>query len=314
MFCGKCGRKAQEGDFFCQICGTPLDRQSPIEGVPLAWEAPAEEEQTQKFGFNEGLNQNSCVKAIKAVAKSPVFMIAVIAYTLQILISLIGAFSYNNLGSIAHSFLNMLEQYGDVPRELYNYVDVLNSVSTAPLIIGSIIGLIPAILMCIGLWLIYTAGCDKHPGRMKTSGLTMVKVMNVISLVGVCLSAAFMLIIMVISMIAMASYDATEGIVVMAVILAVVAIIYYLIILYWAKVIKSINVAKSSITSGTYSGKASTFVAVICYIGAVLSVFGLITNFFVSLTSIVYYICFGITISKFNGAMTTVAYSNDGEI
>ena len=193
MFCSNCGIENVEGAVFCKNCGKNLTQPA----VPVKAAKPP-------------LSNNPVLNVIKKVASSPLFLVAIIAYSVQILGSVITAAASGPLFS--GMIYNILYEFGaDIPYEFYNILDSIAMAGSGPVIVGTIIGLIPTILICIGLWITYASARSRTSDTMKTSGLTMIKVITVIQLVGTCLCLAAFEIFLMFAVVASAAEAAAAA-------------------------------------------------------------------------------------------------------
>ena len=309
MFCSKCGFQNADNVAFCQKCGNSLSGEAgaSVNSQPVFNPVP----QTVKKPVVR--SSNPVLNTVKTIATSPLYLVAVIAFSISLFFDFIsmlsgqaGIFSY--IYGIAEKF--------DLEYELGEILYPIQGAVKA----GTFIGMIPVILIAVGLWLIFVSALDtKYPG-MKTAGLTMIKVINVIKLVFVCIYAG---IIEIVSIIAIAqtsnSYSllddyglggvssAGTGLLVFLDIITIA--VFTLVILYYSKIISSINAAKNTINTATPLAKASNYLMVMLYI---LSGFSVISTFFKSglgilttLCSVTSMICFAILISRYNKEMRT---------
>lgn len=169
--------------------------------------------------------------------------------------------------------------------------------------------------------MIFVSAINRNSDGMKTSGLTMIKVINIIRLVCICVCLGIVEIIFIIAMVqsskgysalndisSTAGSIASAGIGVLLVLDLLIVAGFVIAILYYAKIIKSINTVKETITSGIMSNKVSSYVAILTFI---LAGFTLISVFFAgsalsvlsTLCSVVSMVCFGILIFKYRNTM-----------
>lgn len=300
MFCSNCGIENAEGSAFCKNCGKPLSQITPDYSAPAYTPAA-----------KPPLSSNPVLNAVKKIAGSPLFLVAVIAYSLQILATLVSSVG---TGAKVEMFLySLLDEIGyAAPFEFYEIVDAISRIGDIPYIIGTIIGLIPTILICVGLWITYSSAKNRMTDTMKTSGLTMIKVITIIQLVWACVVFALVELLLMLIVVAVAAANVYEaGLIIAGVVFVVlfVAAAFALAIVYFAKIIKSIGVAKKTITTGIPSDKVSSYVAVWAFISAVCLVFSLITSFIASAASMTAFICFGILIFKYKSAMKGLMFA-----
>lgn len=299
MFCKMCGVENADGSAFCKNCGINLS-------APVAPATPAAVPPVQVTV--QPLSTNPVLNAVKKVASSPLFLVAVIVYSLQILLTLINS---TTIGARLEMFLyNLLDRFGgNAPYEFYEAVDSISRIGDIPYVLFTVVGLIPTILICIGLWITYSSARNRLSDGMKTSGLTMIKVITIIQLVFSCISLALteiLLMLLVVGVAAEELYNAGVIIAILAFVVIISVAAYVLEIIYLAKIIKSINTAKNTITTALPSDKVSTFVAVWAFISAAGKLFGLASNFLLSAATMTSLICFGILIFKYKSAMRAV--------
>ena len=306
MFCSKCGIENTEGAAFCKNCGNRLGVAPAPEAAPAAQEAPVYTAPAPVV--KPPLSSHPVLNAVKKIASSPLFLVAVIAYSAQLLFSLINLFKGGNaILSMIYRILDMMG--GNVPYEFYEIIDRIAYIGRAPVIIFGFLGLIPTMLICAGLWMTYASAQSRMSNGMKTAGLTMIKVLTIIQLIGSCIAVVVIELLLLIAVIGIAATEYAPGaaIAVMVFVVLVVAASYTLQIIYSAKIIKSLNAAKNTIMTGVPAAKASAFVAIWAFISAFGALFSLVTSFLSSAAAITSLVCFGILVFKYNNSMRAIA-------
>lgn len=334
-FCPKCGNQLGDNVSFCNRCG------ADVKGAAAAGNqnggfngaAPQPQYATPQPQFNGQVNMpqagnmnapGTAIEVIKAIGKSPLFLAAVVAMTLSVLFN----FFYQISGSNA-AFDSLRETLGRIglDREAREIVNSMEGVS-----VGSIlISMVPSILIVIGLWLTYVS-LSNRTGPISTVGLTMIKVINIIELVFMCIAFAIVEIVLIAGMVGVSivknDTSSADGktlaglagglLVVGAIVLAAV---FVLMIVYLSQIISSINTAKRTIATGVASDKVSAFVAVMSFIAAFFNVISLFSgdgalHVLGALCGIASSICFGVLIFKYKNAMRPIMYqgSNFGNI
>lgn len=207
--------------------------------------------------------------ALRRSGASGVFLTAILSYTLGTVLSL------------TQSVMNLV-RYGSA-----NLSTVVNIHITGAARTGEIISLIlTAMVMLIMMGALWSIRGNARSGNpLKTGGLTCLKVFVVIALVLVCLAAV---IVTAGLLIAYSRSDlgslsiSVNGIADEAVIrkleralqeyfwvfFAVMALIMALVILYFAKLVQSLNAAKRIIRSGMPDKRISAFVGIMCFLAA----------------------------------------------
>ena len=263
-FCSKCGGHINEGINFCPHCGARLAAN------------------TQTYEPEYVYSQPSAAEALRKLGASPLFLSAVIIYALSALFSF---FSSVSDSSGIMGYIYRIASMLDSEYIMYAYMDEIYSIASVGSIISSLFGMIPAILVWIGLLLVYRACKNPRGNTISLVGFNVLKVLKILGLVFICIGFFITELILLIALIASASTFSgsdTSGILfaAMAIILAlaVISIIFYI------KVLTSLDSAMYTILTGTPDCRASRFVGIICFIGAALSVLGILGQI-ISLTA-----------------------------
>lgn len=305
-FCSKCGAQVKDGASFCQACGNKINSAQP-QGQPI-------------YGSSEQQNvmrvapMTRAVQTLKSIGSSPLFLVAVIAFTLAMIFGLFGAFSntpVNRILDSVYKFARMTDNYDIMygVNEVVREID-FNSVGIAA-VVGKIFSMIPEIIVAIGLWMIFAAASNRMIGTMKTSGITLLKIMNIINLVFACIGYAIAGIVLFVLTIAMASL-AEEALVVMLVIIAVCLIGAVLNIIFYVKVNKTLCAAKTVLLTGSPYAYASRYVGVLAFINAFTSFISIFATYGVfgkmaELCAVVATGCFGAMIFVYRKRMRICA-------
>ncbi len=290
MFCSKCGRENPDGAAFCQQCGNKMGEAAPA-ATPVQPDAQAEVYTAPV---------NPIVSMVKALASSPLFLVAAIAFSASVLFSIISSATF--APTVLYGVLDSLYEY--LPYEVADGIWEFAVRFMGGNILSKIISSLPAILITCGLWMIFAAAKNRFMPGMKTGGFTLIRVITIISLVGVCLGAAAVEIILLVALIASAQYIG-EAVFIFALLMVLAAIVYAFDIIYYAKVSGSLKCAKNAAELGIYPAKISGFVGVICFISAFFTLisglvslinFGGIVGLLSTLSSATASVCFGIAI------------------
>lgn len=278
MFCPECGFDNTENSKFCQKCGAKLvmptpepvtetvtpeaPKAEPIPEETIVPEAPYVPPTPNPLSNNPQcgpeLSQNSVIDIVRNAAKSVPFLIAISAATMAFLMTLFS--SFKTIGN----FGKLVQFWGG------------DSSFTAVLYFIAILVLIPTFLMCLAYWLIFASGFNKRP-PMSTAGLTIIKVFMIISIVLISICFAIFLISMLATIASIANYPYSSDETAVMVVTTVVGVaVFAFAILYYAKIVSTINSAKYTINTGIPNCKVSIYVAVINIIGIVINVISLI--------------------------------------
>lgn len=244
MFCSFCGKQNEDGASFCENCGKSLNApEVQNEQAPII--------------------VNPVVHAIKQIASSPLFLAAVIVFTVNVLFGILGS------KFISTQLMRGLYMTGaDVPYEVYEIISSLGSGGG----FASFIFNIPNIVIATGLWAIYFSAKNKKSPFMKTGGFTAINVIQWINLAFTGIALLLFVLMFAVIFLDLVS-GVSMGIVFLAGLSIMMTIILPFIILYYAKIISSVNNIKKIILTGTVSKKPSLYVGVILVITAVFTLY-----------------------------------------
>lgn len=292
MICPKCGREIPDGTVCPCSVGTPM------------------------------LSSNPAVNVIKKIGSSPLFLTAVILYSVTLVLTFISSITAGS--AIPYYAYSFMESYGygeSLPPSVYYSMMDASSGATA---FGAILGLIPSILIAVGMWITWATCRSTTSGNISTAGLTICKVISIITLVLLCIVAAIFVVacfVLIFAGAAAFSSDsyyssyaagATAGLVFVVILCAAV---FALMIAYYASIVRTINRIKTSAMTGVPEYRISRFLTTLMWITAVLScISGLVALFtsFISgvatLASAVCTILLAVCLGQLRKEMSIVAF------
>ncbi len=221
-------------------------------------------------------------QAIKKSLGSAIFLMAVISNTLMVVLSLATVLFGSDM--VINSVINMIAQASNAVGVYPNFGEVYEVLDQVmPFIkVTSVISMIPSMVMCLGLWLTYTGARKKTPVK-GTAGLTILQVFAILALVGLCLSALLVIIIMIPSIAGSGMLDeylemrgAATGLVIGIFVIIIAVLVFE--IVYYAKLNGLYSGAKALSRNERVRKKASVFVIVIAFIIVVGNLINLITT------------------------------------
>ena len=255
MICQRCGREHAEG-MQC-ICMT--------ESAPVYMQTAPD--------------------ILKQVASSGKFLAAIILSIASIVLTVIGQIMLSS--SFADQMVGFLRSL-NLPQEYYYQVmGQLNQLNGNTFQFISIP--IMPILMVVGMLMLYFSAKRSAYGPFEAKGITLLKVLKILEIVGVALGALLFVLLAVLLGVFSASfmsteygYGDTEGFLAFAIgfligIGIMLAIVFTLIIIYNAKCIKLFNSIKNTAETGNPQAQVSGYLIVMNWISAVstaLTAFG----------------------------------------
>ena len=234
MMCPKCGRTIPDGTQ-CP-CGAPV------------------------------LSSNPAVNLIKTLGSSPKFLAAAILTSVMVLFSILASMgSKDLLVSLYYYGAN----YGVDPDVFYPAMSALEN----SLGVGTVVAAIPSILIAVGMWMFYVSCRSTQSGNVSTAGLTLCKVLAIISLVLFCVVVAVALVAMVVVLVAVGAMagnayysdygNSAAAFASVQVFLGFIAVILLgvlaLYIVYYICIVKTINRVKASALHGVPDNRVPRF-------------------------------------------------------
>jgi len=176
------------------------------------------------------------------------------------------------------SYMDSFGILDELPSDVTNGIfDVMYGTNVA-MIIANIIGLIIPVLICVGLWMHFAASRDERNEGMKLGGITIIKVCTIINFVFACIGMLLLFVLCVILIVAAVSSGYSAAIIAVVVYIVIVGGVITLVMLYYLKLLKSINAVKNCVATGTPNFKMSVFVPVMHFIFAFFGLIGLISS------------------------------------
>lgn len=193
----------------------------------------------------------------RKMAGSALFLTAVILYSLALVLKLL--ISMQGTGGWMGYIDNLLYQYdmgyyiGSNP-----YIEAFRTGSA----FGTVIGMIPSIVIAVGLWLIYAAAINKKNEKMSTTGLDVIRIISIINIIINIICAVFLIFVMF----AVIAVSGSESVGIIICIMIGILILFGIMIIYNLKIMKSVNSVKYTILRGEILDEVSLFVAVVTFI------------------------------------------------
>lgn len=252
--------------------------------------------------INSGYSESPVITAVKRLSTSALFLTATIAYTVSIVFSLIS--SLVGQSSIVSSLLRYADLYDLGGYGAYSYLSTIRVSS----VIGTLIGMIPMILLCLGMWLTFAEGSSSGMKKMSCTGLTIIRVISIIFTVLLGLVGVISVIVCIIAMVTVGE----DAIGIMLLCILVIGIVLGLYILYYLKLIQTIGTMRTVVQTETPSDRVSMYVIVMNIIIGVVNVFAalgsviLSRDFFAFLAGVataVAYITWGVFLNSYRTEM-----------
>ena len=310
--CPKCGKMLNDSMAFCTQCGTPLANAAaqPAPQPPRqpVWSASQPTQSAPRFAQQPTQQHyyapaNPVLNTVKQMATSPLFLAATAAQSGMVLFNIIASMAGTSglLGTVGTYLSMILSLGGYSSREASGLLDGIGSLG------ATLVGQCPAILIAVGLWLIYLAEAGKISTATKNTGFTLVKISTIISLAVSILGLVVAEILAIMITATAAKYDDSAiggGIIIMLLLLVVMG----LGILMNSKTLSTLGVMAKTAQTAQPSDKISTYVAVISFlngIGAVIGMlgFGSVPSVLSSLCNAVVCICFAVFLFQYRDKM-----------
>lgn len=288
--CPGCGNPVPEEATFCPHCGKPLGEQT---------DAPCYQNTPGTPPPASG-GEPPAIRTVRRLFGSPLYLTVAIAYTVTLVSNLLSLL-FSSTGLLTEDYAWMADLEG-----MTGWTADMNSVMNTAVwssLVWSLIAQIPAILVVVSVWITYTSARDRSGAPFKTAGLTIIRVLQIISLVVFGLMMLLLLGLVGIALTTVGFGDNSDVFAPLAgAMLVILVIIVVLVMLYGIKFIGTIDSFRKTIWTGTVQGRISTYVAVCDILVGIFALFnvplGLMTGVpFTVLTGLsgaVSSICFGV--------------------
>lgn len=261
--CLKCGTQNNDGLIFCGNCGVNLTYQN--------YKIPA-------GSFSESMASNPAVKLLRQAGTSPMFLCAAALYSAAIVITVLFVFMPSQISSLIDYYLNdfLTGLWGEDFYDIYNAYGAdpyagLESIG----IFSGLSGAAGPILMCIAMWLQYFAFKNTSGGRIKTTGLSIIRVITTINFVLMCVGAGLMVlaVLIFIPLLGTMTNGSMLGFlyVIVAASIAMIAAVIVFEVIYYIKLISTIKSIINTAETGNPETKISMFVIVFLFLNGGLS-------------------------------------------
>lgn len=261
--------------------------------------------------------QNGTLNVVRTMATSVLFLVGTIGYSAYVLFELLGSFTGGS--EIMNMFNNIMAQSGAYSSMDYQSLQMLSGIFGSTSVISTLFGLIPAMVLVAGIWLVFAAAKQNKLPGIAATGMTMIRVIVIIELVLSCIAVfavAAIGFLVVLGMGSLAGYygEGTPVVVIMVLILIVILAVCAINIIYYVKLGGTVKRMKETMITGRPDTKVSLFVEILCYLGGAgsaisalmslvgLDIFGFLSNAGMGTASI----CFGMLLRQYRNKMQTL--------
>lgn len=346
MFCPNCGNQVPDGQLFCSACGTDMSASAPSAGTPVvprysnpganksgyatpgysapSYSAPSYPTPSHPTsGYStpshyapaptlvdsagSGDWSSRFIQAWKTFVTSPACLILLIGVTLIQVLTVINITTTSPLDSVYSMFNELGISTSQIRSMMSDLEEAIDSASLA--------SMVPSVLMIVGMWLLYVDA--RNPGSyLKTTGLTIIKVLQVISLVGVCIAFGFALILLLSAMGEASRYGSYGEAIneALSVVTWVLIIVGGLVIGYYAMVLKVINATKRAMETFVPEAGPAAALGVLNFIFGAISLMSALANNldFITLLSSASPILYGVVLISLKNTMENLSRERAG--
>ena len=257
------------------------------------------------------------MNVVRSMATSVLFLVGTIGYSVYVLFELLGSFTGGS--EIMNMFNNIMAQSGAYSSMDYQSLQILSGIFGSTSVISTLFGLIPAMVLVAGIWLVFAAAKQNKLPGIAATGMTMIRVIVIIELVFACIgvfAVAAIGFLVVLGMGSLAGYygDGAPFVVIMALVMIVILAVCAIDIVYYVKLGGMVKRMKETLVTGRPDAKVSLFVEILCYIGGAgsaisalmslvgLDIFGFLSNAGMGTAGI----CFGMLLRQYRNKMQTL--------
>ena len=262
--------------------------------------------------------QNGTMNVVRSMATSVLFLVGTIGYSVYVLFELLGSFTGGS--EIMNMFNNIMAQSGAYSSMDYQSLQILSGIFGSTSVISTLLGLIPAMVLVAGIWIVFAAAKQNKLPGIAATGMTMIRVIVIIELVFACIAVFAVAVIGLLAVVGMGSLagyygDGVPFVVIMALVMIVILAICAIEIVYYVKLNGMVKSIKETMVTGRPNTKVSLFVEILCYLGGAgsaisalmslvgLDIFGFLSNAGMGTAGI----CFGMLLRQYRNKMQTLA-------
>ena len=257
------------------------------------------------------------MNVVRSMATSVLFLVGTIGYSVYVLFELLGSFTGGS--EIMNMFNNIMAQSGAYSSMDYQSLQILSGIFGSTSVISTLLGLIPAMVLVAGIWIVFAAAKQNKLPGIAATGMTMIRVIVIIELVFACIAVFAVAVIGLLAVVGMGSLagyygDGAPFVVIMALVMIVLLAICAIEIVYYVKLNGMVKSIKETMVTGRPNTKVSLFVEILCYLGgagaaisALMSlvgpdIFGFLSNAGMGTAGI----CFGMLLRQYRNKMQTL--------
>ena len=257
------------------------------------------------------------MNVVRSMATSVLFLVGTIGYSVYVLFELLGSFTGGS--EIMNMFNNIMAQSGAYSSMDYQSLQILSGIFGSTSVISTLLGLIPAMVLVAGIWIVFAAAKQNKLPGIAATGMTMIRVIVIIELVFACIAVFAVAVIGLLAVVGMGSLagyygDGAPFVVIMALVMIVLLAICAIEIVYYVKLNGMVKSIKETMVTGRPNTKVSLFVEILCYLGGAgsaisalmslvgLDIFGFLSNAGMGTAGI----CFGMLLRQYRNKMQTL--------
>ena len=257
------------------------------------------------------------MNVVRSMATSVLFLVGTIGYSVYVLFELLGSFTGGS--EIMNMFNNIMAQSGAYSSMDYQSLQILSGIFGSTSVISTLLGLIPAMVLVAGIWIVFAAAKQNKLPGIAATGMTMIRVIVIIELVFACIAVFAVAVIGLLAVVGMGSLagyygDGAPFVVIMALVMIVILAICAIEIVYYVKLNGMVKSIKETMVTGRPNTKVSLFVEILCYLGGAgsaisalmslvgLDIFGFLSNAGMGTAGI----CFGMLLRQYRNKMQTL--------
>ncbi len=205
-------------------------------------------------------SQNILVKSRRRV-KSFLFFLATLLYTVATAAQVANVVMGNTVRSLRTSTNTLTNLIGtnSAIGQIDSILNILERVNSLYLLGAGILLALPSILICLGLWIAFIQTSVRKEYQ-STSGLTLVKVIEVLKFIFVCLTTLGVIAYCVAFVVA-AAVGSDMMTLIIGIILTLIAVLFTVfMVLYFVQLLYSLKVIKRNVKAGEDKGRIPGFI------------------------------------------------------
>ncbi|MBQ6323173.1 MAG: hypothetical protein IJI24_09890 [Lachnospiraceae bacterium] len=239
-----------------------------------------ETDDTYGADLDDGISSPVILEKSRRRVHSFLFFLVALLYTVKTLAGILNGIApylpmpFKEMGTHLTTYENTLINWfgqNDAIHYLHNGISMMNGVDPLIILGSTLLAFVPAIFIMIGFWMAF-GGIRPDEEEISTSGLTMIRVWEILKMIVVCVALGAAIVFAVAYVVAAGASSSPMALIVGIVALLIVIILAVLVIMYFVQLIFSIRMVRRNVRRGDDIGKMPGYLIFVGFVMLALTV------------------------------------------